>query len=102
MTERKQMSKFDIRHNFPALAEKLRFGTAEFLDKELISLFGGSEEKLDSTGEQKITDALILIQIQLEKNTEWLLIHWEQQSRKRNLFQVSETCLSGCNVYRSC
>jgi len=87
-------SRFDIRHKetltlflreyfelfFPDLAEKLRFGTAVFLDKELTALFGESEEQ------HKITDALILIQMIVDGQEERILIHWEQESKKKKGF----------------
>ena len=92
---RKRSSKFDIRHKetltlflkeyfelfFPDLAKKIRFETARFLDKELIALFGENED------EHRITDAMILVQILLDKRPEWIMIHWEQESQKRKKFE---------------
>ncbi|OQY59243.1 MAG: hypothetical protein B6245_07770 [Desulfobacteraceae bacterium 4572_88] len=94
---KKKPRKFDIRHKetltlflkeyfdlfFPDLAKKMRFETAEFLDKELISLFGGSENGGDR---HKLTDALIFVQIMLDKKLEAILIHWEQESQKKKSF----------------
>ncbi|MCP4344169.1 MAG: hypothetical protein GY795_01415 [Desulfobacterales bacterium] len=103
MTEKKR-SKFDIRHKetltlflkeyfelfFPDLAKKIRFETARFLDKELITLFGENEEngeEEDKADEYRITDAMILVQILLGKKLEWIMIHWEQESQKRQKFE---------------
>lgn len=90
------MSKYDIRHKeilriflpyyfklfFPELAPRMRFETAEFLDKELLAI---QEYNLDSTSKdvQKVTDALILIEIELDEGKECILIHWEQESKKK-------------------
>ncbi|OQY51647.1 MAG: hypothetical protein B6245_24365, partial [Desulfobacteraceae bacterium 4572_88] len=65
----------------PDLAKIMRFDTAIFLDKELIALM--SEASGDGEGETDgdhygITDALVLIQIDLNGKPEWILIHWEQ------------------------
>ncbi len=101
MTEKKR-SKFDIRHKetltlflkeyfelfFPDLAKKIRFETARFLDKELITLFGENEENgEDKADEHRITDAMILVQILPGKKPEWIMIHWEQESQKRKKFE---------------
>ncbi len=91
------MSKYDIRHKetlrlflreyfelfFPELASKMNFETAEFLDKELLAI---QEFDLDTTSVdvERITDALILIEIELDGGKEWILIHWEQESVKKN------------------
>jgi hypothetical protein len=67
------MTRFDIRHKetlrlflkdyfelfFPKLVRKMNFSTALFLDKELFSLFQGSEKKVTQNGNadmQRITD----------------------------------------------
>jgi len=85
---------FDIRHKevlrlflkeyfylfFPELAKRMRFETAEFKDKELIALFGDDDQ-------HKYTDALILIQIELDNKLEWILIHWEHMGHKQDLFE---------------
>ena len=68
----------------------MRFDTAIFLDKELIALM--SEASGDGEGETDgdhygITDALVLIQIDLNGKPEWILIHWEQQSEKEKDFE---------------
>ena len=90
-------SKFDIRHKetltlflreyfelfFPELAENMQFETVEFLDKELIALFGNPDEKDQS----RITDSLILIRITLNGRSEWILIHWEQESKRKPGFE---------------
>jgi len=97
---RKKHSKFDIRHKetltlflreyfemfFPDLAEVIKSDTAQFLDKELIALFG-KDEQTDDTDQHKITDALILVQIILDERPQWILIHWEQQSAKLKDFE---------------
>jgi len=84
-------SNYDIRHKetlrlflreyfelfFPDLSKKMNFETAQFLDKELIGLFGG----------HRITDALVLIEMQIEDKIEWILIHWEQQSERQKFFE---------------
>lgn len=90
----KPRSKFDIRHKetltlflpeyfklfFPDLADKIRFDTAKFLDKELMALFEQPGEK--KKDQQRITDALILVQIVIDGKTQWILIHWEHMGRK--------------------
>jgi len=48
---------------FPNLAEKMNFDTAQFLDKELIALFGDS----DLIDQHKIADSLIMIEISLDQ-----------------------------------
>jgi len=97
----KEHSRFDIRHKetltlflreyfelfFPDLSKDIRFETAKFLDKELISLFGEPEKQADDEDRHKITDALILLQIFLKRKPEWILIHWEQQSEKEKDFE---------------
>ncbi|MDM8555231.1 hypothetical protein QUF75_10915 [Desulfococcaceae bacterium HSG7] len=93
--------KFDIRHKetltlflreyfelfFPELAEIINFKTAKFLDKELIALFGISDKKDNSNDQQKITDALILVQILMKGKPQWIMIHWEQESQRKNDFE---------------
>ncbi|KPA18237.1 transposase, partial [Candidatus Magnetomorum sp. HK-1] len=85
-------SNYDIRHKetlrlflreyfelfFPDLAAKMNFNSVMFMDKELIALFGG---------EHRITDALILIEIIVNDESKWIMIHWEQQSNKQSLFE---------------
>ena len=96
----KKAGRFDIRHKetltlflreyfelfFPDLAGRMRFETAVFLDKELIALFDDPQKRQEKSGQQLITDALILIQIVLDGKPEWILIHWEQQSDKETAF----------------
>ena len=90
-------SKFDIRHKetirlclkeyfdlfFPDLAKKMHFDTAQFLDKELIALFGD----VNDPEQQKIADALIIIGITLDQQMEWIMIHWEAQGTKQQKFE---------------
>jgi len=68
----------------------MRFDTAIFLDKELIALMseasGDGEAETDGD-HYGITDALVLIQIDLNGKPEWILIHWEQQSEKEKDFE---------------
>ena len=87
------MNRLDLRHKetlrlflreyfelfFPELAPHMAFPTAQFLDKELIALFGEKEV-------QTHTDALILIAIELDGRKEWILIHWEQQTERQGGF----------------
>jgi len=94
-------NKFDVRHKetltlflreyfemfFPELAARMNFKTAKFLDKELIVLFGSSEERQNKKEQHKITDALILIEILLDGQCSQILIHWEQQSQKKQQFE---------------
>ncbi len=99
------MSKYDVRHKetlrlflreyfelfFPDLAAKMKFETAHFLDKELIAIFehpltaGKSEGSAleTSTDMGRITDALVLVEVELAGQKEWILIYWEQQSTKK-------------------
>mgnify|MGYP001768013620 CR=1 FL=1 len=98
----KRRSRFDIRHKealtlflkeyfelfFPDLAKIIRFETAEFLDKELIALFEEAGKK-EKTEQQRITDALILVQIIIRGKRERILIHWEQQGKKKKNFDAS-------------
>jgi len=97
--KKKRHSKFDIRHKetltlflkeyfelfFPDLAKIIRFETAKFLDKELIALFGKPEK--GKKDQHRITDALILVQIVLNSEIKWILIHWEQESKKKKNFE---------------
>ncbi|KPA14813.1 hypothetical protein MHK_004980 [Candidatus Magnetomorum sp. HK-1] len=92
----KKRNNFDVRHKetlrlflkeyfelfFPELAEKMHFETAKFLDKELIALFEDHAEKDVNT----LTDALILIEITINNKREWILIHWEAQGDKEEIF----------------
>ena len=92
----KKRSNFDIRHKetirlflreyfelfFPTLAEKRNFDSAQFLDKELIALFGDSE----LIDQHKIADSLIMIEINLDQLKEYLMIHWEVQGTKQKIF----------------
>ena len=94
-------SKFDIRHKealrlclreyfelfFPDLAKIMRFDTAKFLDKELIALFGEPKGRRKEKDQQRLTDALISIQIDLNGTLEWILIHWEQESKRKGGFE---------------
>ncbi|KPA13215.1 hypothetical protein MHK_006599 [Candidatus Magnetomorum sp. HK-1] len=93
----KKRSNYDIRHKetirffmreyfelfFPKLAEKMNFETAQFLDKELIALFGDS----DQIEQLKIADSLIMIEINLDRFKEWVMIHWEVQGTKQRYFE---------------
>ncbi len=97
----KKRSKFDIRHKealrlclreyfdlfFPELAGKMQFNTARFLDKELIALSEEVKGQRRDKEQQRLTDALILIQINMNKKQEWILIHWEQESKKKKGFE---------------
>ena len=88
------MNKLDLRHKetfrllirdyfeifFPDLAPYMRFETAKFLDKELIDLFGKEEM-------ERRTDSLVLIEMELDGKPEWILIHWEQQSKREPGFE---------------
>ena len=92
----RKISKFDIRHKealrlylkeyfqlfFPKLAQSMHFETAEFKDKELISLFGDHEDP----EQLKIADMLIMIQITINQTLQWIMIHWEQQGTKMSFF----------------
>ena len=91
-----ETSNFDIRHKetlrlflkeyfelfFPDLAERMLFDTATFLDKELIALFGDDDSYM-----RRFTDALIAIEIVIDDSVEPILIHWEQQGEKPQLFE---------------
>ncbi|MCP4353641.1 MAG: hypothetical protein GY795_49975 [Desulfobacterales bacterium] len=93
---KKKQSKFDIRHKetltlflreyfelfFPDIAGKIKFETAKFLDKELIALFGETKKK----DQHRITDALILVEAEIsdKKQPELIMIHWEQESQRKN------------------
>jgi len=93
----KKRSSFDIRHKetirlflkeyfqlfFPNLAGFMNFESVQFKDKELISLFGDHE----NPEQLKIADLLIMIQILMDNNPEWIMIHWEQQSEKQAHFE---------------
>ncbi len=97
---KKTGNRFDIRHKetltlflreyfelfFPDLVDKIRFETARFLDKELIALFEKDGEKLSGEDQQRITDALILVDVLLEGMEEQIFIHWEQQGEKQDAF----------------
>jgi hypothetical protein len=95
----KKHRRFDIRHKetlrlflreyfelfFPDIAGRIRFETAQFLDKELTALFGDSSSGDD---QQKITDALILVEAVSEGGIpEMILIHWEQEGKKKKAFE---------------
>ncbi|KPA15892.1 hypothetical protein MHK_003901, partial [Candidatus Magnetomorum sp. HK-1] len=85
--EIRKKSKYDIRHKetlrlflreyfelfFPDLAPKIHFETAEFKDKELIALFGDTH----NPEQLKIADMLIMVQMIIDDNIQWILIHWE-------------------------
>ena len=68
---------------FPDIADKMNFKTVQFLDKELISLFGES----DHIEQYKIVDSLIMIEIDLDVINEWIVIHWEVQGTKPISFE---------------
>jgi hypothetical protein len=93
------MARFDLRHKetlrlflreyfelfFPLLAAKMDFETVRFLDKELIALFSDPEgQRADPAGAdiQRVTDALVLVELELDGRRESMLIYWEHQSRK--------------------
>ncbi len=94
-------NRFDIRHKetlmlfpreyfqlfFPHLVGKIDFGTARFLDKELNALFEEAEGKQPEKDRQRITDALILIDVLAAMEEEQILIHWEHQGEKPKQFQ---------------
>jgi len=100
MTKKTKPGRFDVRHKetltlflreyfelfFPDLAKRMDFGTAIFLDKELIALLDESQKGQKKSVQHGITDALIMIQIVLDEKPEWILIHWEQQSDKETAF----------------
>lgn len=93
-------NRFDIRHKetltlflreffqlfFPELVDKIKFETARFLDKELNVLFEEAGNKRPKKDRQRITDALILIDIVIEEKTEQILIYWEHQGYKPKTF----------------
>ena len=97
---KKTGNRFDIRHKetltlflreyfelfFPDLVDKIKFETARFLDEELIALFENDGEKPAGEDQQRITDALILLDVILEGVDEQILIHWEQQGKKQDAF----------------
>jgi len=101
--EEVKRSNFDIRHKetlrlcikeyfelfLPDLACKMNFDTIQFLDKELIALFGG---------EHRITDALILVTVRIDNDERTILIHWEQQSNRKKLFEEG-MFHSFCGIY---
>jgi len=101
----KKRSNYDIRHKetirlflreyfelfFPELATKMNFKTVQFLDKELITLLGDS-------GQQRIADALIMINVSLNNTNEWILIHWEAQGMK-NLEYNERMFHLFCGIY---
>jgi hypothetical protein len=94
-------NRFDIRHKetlmlflqeyfqlfFPHLVDKIDFETAHFLDKELNSLFEEAGGKKPRKDQQRITDALILIDVLAAMEEEQILIHWEHQGEKPQKFQ---------------
>lgn len=87
---------FDIRHKetlklflkeyfqlfFPDLADKIKFGTARFLDKELNALFEEAGANGIQKDRQRIVDALILVKVHSEMKEDHILIHWEHQNVK--------------------
>ena len=99
--KKRKYRRFDIRHKetlmlflkeyfelfFPDLADKIDFETARSLDKELIALFEEPGKELNKKDQQRITDALILIEIMIDGKPEQILIYWEQQSEKEKKFE---------------
>jgi len=97
----KKSNKFDIRHKetltlflreyfelfFPDLAKRIDFQSAKFLDKELIALFEKPDKEISDKDQNRITDALILLNIMINGEYQWILIHWEQQGQKRKDFE---------------
>jgi hypothetical protein len=89
-------NRFDIRHKetltlflkeyfelfFPDLADKINFGTARFLDKELNALFEEAGDKRLQKDRQRIADALILVEVLAGMTEEQVLIYWEHQGAK--------------------
>ena len=83
-------NRFDIRHKetlmlflkeyfqlfFPELVDKINFETARFLDKELNALFEETGAKQPEKDRQRITDALILIDVLAAMEEEQILIHF--------------------------
>ena len=100
---KQERSNYDIRHKetlrlflreyfqlfMPDLAKRMVFDTAQFLDKELIALFGG---------QHRFTDALILIQIVIDNEPEYVLLFWEQQGKKEAEF-VERMFHGFCGLY---
>ena len=69
-----------LRRTAGASGPLMHFETTRFLDKELLALFGENDV-------QSHTDALILLDIELDGRLEWMLIHWEQQDRRQDDFE---------------
>ena len=102
---RLKASRYDIRHKealrlclkeyfqrwFPSLAPYMKFETADFKDKELIAIFEDEDE-------QRIADALILIEIDINGKNEFIFIYWEQQSEKEENF-AKRIFHAFCGVY---
>ena len=90
----KKRTNYDIRHKeairhclreffdlfFPDLMDQLKFDTVQFLDKELISFLGDSDDQL------RIVDTLLMIDIVCNQSTERIMFHWEIQGDKPPLF----------------
>lgn len=93
---------------FPNLVPRMNFKTAQFLDKELNALFDQESEVLtgikkkqkeQATELQRITDALILIEIDFDEGkTEWILIYWEHQSEREVDFD-QRMFRNFCDIY---
>ncbi|KPA09712.1 hypothetical protein MHK_010083 [Candidatus Magnetomorum sp. HK-1] len=106
--EKKRISKYDIRHKetlriflkeyfelfFSDLAPKIHFETAEFKDKELIALFGDTH----NPEQLKIADMLVMVQMTIDDQIQWVLIHWEHQGSKQDEFAKRMFHLS-CGIY---
>ena len=60
-------------------------GGARFLDKELVALFDKTKDV------HRETDAVILIEIELHGKPEFILIHREQQGKRKKDFRIRKT-----------
>lgn len=99
------MNKYDIRHKeilrlflpqyfklfFPLLAIKINFDRVFFLDTELLAIvrhdLDVKKPGYSSEDVKKMTDALILVEVEIGNKMEWIMIHWEQQSSKQKDFE---------------
>ncbi len=101
---KKSQSKFDIRHKesltlflkeyfelfFPDIAGKIKFETAIFLDKELIALFG-EPEKTDGKDQQRITDALILVEVEIDKKKPELVMIMTRRINYVSIYKTNKS-----------
>ena len=88
------MSKLDLRHKqtlqlflpqffelfLPELAPFINFSSAKFLDKELADIFGKEDT-------ERHTDALVLVEMEINGHPQSVVIHWEQQSSRQANFE---------------